>query len=158
MQKWYLKEEFKFFTNWLSIHFLICHLFYHQCRTLGPCCGKALLIHPESSPLGVICACWRRAPSKPSGWRWFICSRGVFGVEANGEGKWISELVDKANWVCLGLSVCQLEKDGTVKGLNPSVGVPDGNVSTCGSFMIICIVWMKMSQKGYQCCRVKTCY
>ncbi len=40
----------------------------------------------------------------------------------------------------LGLSVSQLVKHDPVKGLNPSVGVHDGNVSIHGTFRIICTV------------------
>lgn len=36
--------------------------------------------------------------------------------------------------MCLGLSISQSVKHGTVKGLNPSVGVHDGDVSTRGAF------------------------
>lgn len=48
-------------------------------------------------------------------------------------------------------------KHGTVKGLNPTVGTHDGNVSACGAFRIIYIVWMEICQKVHQCCQMKTC-
>lgn len=44
-----------------------------------------------------------------------------------------------------------------MKGLNPSVGVHDRNVSAHGAVKIICTVWMKICQKLCQCCQAKTC-